>query len=129
MNFNKTILPGIIEIVPKVHKDNRGYLIENFQKDEFKKNGIPVDFDYSYVFNLNSSTKPIKINNGADVVIRCIEGKIKLSIYDQKKSLTIDLDSNEHIQYYIPEEYSFIIEELCDSSIVEICSSASIQIP
>ena len=44
MEFKETKIEGLIEITPKVYKDERGYFFENFQSEEFKKNGISENF-------------------------------------------------------------------------------------
>ncbi len=44
MNFNKTNLPGVILIEPKVFSDNRGFFMETFQKQLYKEAGIDHEF-------------------------------------------------------------------------------------
>ncbi len=44
MVFKETYIEGLIEITPKVIMDERGYFFENYQQEEFKKNGITENF-------------------------------------------------------------------------------------
>lgn len=43
-NFIKTEIDGVIIVEPRVFGDARGYFMETYQVDEFKKGGIPSDF-------------------------------------------------------------------------------------
>ncbi len=43
-NFIKTDIDGMFIIEPTVFGDNRGYFLETYQYDEFKKAGIDVEF-------------------------------------------------------------------------------------
>lgn len=44
MNFITTPFEGLIIIEPTIFRDHRGYFFESYNKDAFKKNGIPVEF-------------------------------------------------------------------------------------
>lgn len=44
MIFKLTELIDVIEIQPTIFGDHRGYFLETYQKSEFIKNGIPVEF-------------------------------------------------------------------------------------
>ncbi len=44
MNFITTPFEGLIIIEPKIFRDHRGYFFESYNKAEFIKNGIPVEF-------------------------------------------------------------------------------------
>ena len=42
--FEKTKLPGVVIIQPKVFGDNRGYFMETYKKGDFAKAGIDKEF-------------------------------------------------------------------------------------
>ena len=42
--FEKTKIPGVIIIQPKVFGDNRGYFMETYKKDDFEAAGITAEF-------------------------------------------------------------------------------------
>ncbi len=44
MTFTETGFKGLWEIVPRVHRDDRGYFFEHSREDQFEKNGIPGSF-------------------------------------------------------------------------------------
>ena len=44
MKFEPTTLPGIIKIVPTVHEDSRGFLMETWQARNFADSGIDAQF-------------------------------------------------------------------------------------
>lgn len=54
--FKTTSIPGVIEIQPQVHGDNRGYFVETFKAPDFEAAGIPTTFVQD---NESSSTKGV----------------------------------------------------------------------
>ena len=44
MKFLKTALPGVLVIEPDIFTDSRGFFLESYQRELFRKNGITVDF-------------------------------------------------------------------------------------
>ncbi len=44
MEFRNTGIEGLIEIYPKIFRDERGYFTETYHKEAFEANGIPYDF-------------------------------------------------------------------------------------
>ncbi|HYM21874.1 MAG TPA: dTDP-4-dehydrorhamnose 3,5-epimerase [Vicinamibacterales bacterium] len=44
MRILPTALPGVVVIEPVVHRDGRGFLIETFQADRYRKHGIEGPF-------------------------------------------------------------------------------------
>jgi len=54
--FEKTKLPGVMIIQPKVFGDNRGYFMETYKKEDFASAGIEKDFVQD---NESSSTKGV----------------------------------------------------------------------
>ena len=51
--FTKTEIEGVYIIEPKVFGDNRGYFMETYNEQEFKKNGL----DYNFVQDNQSKSK------------------------------------------------------------------------
>ena len=54
--FEKTKLPGVVIIQPKVFGDNRGYFMETYKKNDFVEAGIDREFVQD---NESSSTKGV----------------------------------------------------------------------
>jgi len=44
MNFQKTEIEGLLIITPDVFQDDRGFFLETYNRDVFKKNGLPINF-------------------------------------------------------------------------------------
>ena len=44
MEIIKTKIEGLLIIIPRVFKDDRGYFFESWSKSSFTKNGIDIDF-------------------------------------------------------------------------------------
>ena len=42
--FEKTKLPGVVIIQPKVFGDNRGYFMETYKKTDYSEAGISKEF-------------------------------------------------------------------------------------
>lgn len=44
MEIRKTLLPGVLIIQPRIHRDARGYFVETWHKDRYREAGVPEDF-------------------------------------------------------------------------------------
>jgi len=44
MEFRETELPGVILVVPDVHRDARGYFLESYQEEKYRAGGIEARF-------------------------------------------------------------------------------------
>ena len=44
MEFRQTCIEGLIEVLPRIFGDERGYFLESYHKQAFSDNGIPFDF-------------------------------------------------------------------------------------
>ncbi|RFS18005.1 dTDP-4-dehydrorhamnose 3,5-epimerase [Emticicia sp. C21] len=44
MEFRKTSIEGLIEVLPRIFGDERGYFLESYHKEAFSNNGIPFEF-------------------------------------------------------------------------------------
>lgn len=44
MEFRQTSIEGLIEVLPRIFGDERGYFLESYHKKAFSDNGIPFDF-------------------------------------------------------------------------------------
>ncbi len=44
MEFRKTSIEGLIEVLPRIFGDERGYFLESYHKQAFSDNGIPFEF-------------------------------------------------------------------------------------
>jgi dTDP-4-dehydrorhamnose 3,5-epimerase len=44
MEFRQTSIEGLIEVLPRIFGDERGYFLESYHKKTFSENGIPFEF-------------------------------------------------------------------------------------
>lgn len=44
MQFVQTEIPDVIEIIPKVFEDARGFFMETYRRDLFQQEGVPLEF-------------------------------------------------------------------------------------
>jgi dTDP-4-dehydrorhamnose 3,5-epimerase len=44
MRVHSTALPGVLLIEPQVHRDERGYFLETWQRDRYREAGLPDTF-------------------------------------------------------------------------------------
>jgi len=78
--FEKTKLPEVILITPKTIKDERGFLVNTFDRKEFEKNGVKGDFFREFltlskknvIRGLHFQRKPYEFAK----IVRCLKGEI-----------------------------------------------------
>jgi dTDP-4-dehydrorhamnose 3,5-epimerase len=44
MKVEKTIIPGVLILTPRVFEDERGFFLESYNRQEFEQNGITAEF-------------------------------------------------------------------------------------
>lgn len=80
MEFKETKIEGLFEITPKIFFDERGYFFENYQYEEFKKNGIPENFVQSnQSFSLKGVLRGLHFQSdpfGQCKLVRVISGEV-----------------------------------------------------
>ena len=90
MEFKRSILEGVIEIIPNVFGDERGYFLESYNKDLFSKNGIDISFvqdnqslsSKNVVRGLHFQAPPF----AQDKIVRVIKGSVVDVVVDIRKN-------------------------------------------
>lgn len=113
MIVEKTNLEGVLKIALEVFEDYRGYYIETYNEDLYKKNGIGVKFIQD---DISVSQKNVLrgIHGDQDTckLISCLEGKFYLVVvnndeyspqYKQWESFT--LSEQNRIQILVPPKF------------------------
>lgn len=78
-NFIKTSIDGVIIVEPTAYGDSRGYFMETYQREDFIKGGITVDFVQD---NQSMSTKGVlrglhfQKQFPQSKLVRCIRGEV-----------------------------------------------------
>lgn len=125
--FEKTQLPDVILVKPKIFGDARGFFMETYKKTEFAKNGIDIEFVQD---NHSKSTKGVlrglhyqKEPKAQAKLVRCPYGKVfdvavdirKNSPYFGKWTGAILSSENKHM-LYIPEGFAHGFVVLSDEA-------------
>ncbi|WP_433921985.1 dTDP-4-dehydrorhamnose 3,5-epimerase [Paenibacillus taichungensis] len=115
-NFIQTDIEGLIIVEPKLFGDDRGYFMETYHLEDFKKNGINVSFVQD---NQSMSKKGVlrgmhyQTRNPQGKLVRVLEGEVfDVAVDLRKDSPTflkwngIHLSAANRKQFYIPEGFA-----------------------
>ena len=125
MRIEATSLKNVLLIKPDVFEDHRGQFIETYNKKEFKKNGIDVEFIQDDISTAaNNVLKGIHGDFVTTKLISCLYGKLYFVILDYNKDSEffgvwqsfILSDKNRH-QILIPPGFGNGFLSLKDDSI------------
>ena len=110
-------IKDVILVCPQVYNDNRGFFFEGYNSQEFKKNGIDIDF-----LQDNYSKSCAKVLRGLHYqkppyaqakLIRCIKGKIIDIAVDLrpdsptfKEYIKIELSEENNYQLFVPAGFA-----------------------
>jgi dTDP-4-dehydrorhamnose 3,5-epimerase len=86
MKFEATALPGLVKIVPTVHEDARGFLMETWQARCFAEGGIDAVFVQE---NLSHSSK--QTLRGLHYQIKQPQGKLVRVVRGEAFDVAVDL--------------------------------------
>ena len=113
MKIEKTNLTNVLRITPDIFKDHRGYYIETYNKNNYKKNGIAVNFiqdDISVSFK--NVLRGIHGDQKTWKLISCLGGEFLLVVVNNdenspqfKKWESFTLTENNNIQILVPPKF------------------------
>ncbi len=86
MLFMPTEMPDVIEIIPKVFEDARGFFMETYRRDLFLQQGIPADFVQD-----NHSASARGVLRGLHYQIEHSQGKLVRVIVGEVFDVAVDL--------------------------------------
>jgi dTDP-4-dehydrorhamnose 3,5-epimerase len=117
MNFIETEIKGLWIIEPKVIKDDRGYFIESYKKEEFDKQIGKIDFIQD-----NESKSSFGVLRGLHYqegetaqakLVRVVEGKVIDVAIDLRKNCPtfgqykmVELSAENKRQFFIPRGFA-----------------------
>ena len=117
MEFLRTKIPDVVEIIPKVFGDDRGYFFESFRKDLFEKNIGKIDFvqsnesksTFGVLRGLHFQTPPFTQAK----LVRVLQGKvldvavdIRIGSPTYGQHVGIVLDAEKKNQLWIPRGFA-----------------------
>ena len=89
MLFVPTQIPDVIEIIPKVFEDARGFFMETYRRDLFLQQGIPAEFVQD---NHSASSRGVlrglhyQIEQSQGKLVRVIAGEVYDAAVDLRRS-------------------------------------------
>ncbi len=117
MPFTTTHIEGLIEFIPKIFRDERGYFFESYNEGLFEKQGITTRFVQD---NQSKSTRGVMRGlhyqcgaHAQSKLVRVVQGRVQDVAVDLRtKSPTyghhhsVILDAETHNQLYIPHGFA-----------------------
>jgi len=128
--FQRTKIPDVILIKPRVFEDERGFFMETYKKSDFKKAGIDVDFVQC---NHSKSARGVirglhfqKEPYAQSKLVRCIKGKVFDVAVDIRndsetigKYVSVELsEENKHL-FFIPKGFAHGFQVLSKTAEIE----------
>jgi dTDP-4-dehydrorhamnose 3,5-epimerase len=135
MNIIETNLVGLHLIEPKVFKDSRGYFLESYNYETFKKSGIDVNFvQDNQSFSCKGTLRGLHFQNipySQVKLVRVITGSIIDVAVDIRKGsktygkyYSVELSGENKKMLYIPDGFAHGFLTLEDNTIVQYkCSN------
>ncbi len=115
-NFIKTSIDGVIIVEPTAFGDDRGYFMETYQKEEFRKGGIDVEFIQD---NQSKSVKGVlrglhfQKEFSQSKLVRCIKGEVfdvAVDLREGSKTFGkwegVILTPENRRQFFIPKNFA-----------------------
>lgn len=134
MQIRKTEIDGLVEILPAVYQDDRGYFLETFHAKKFREAGIPYQFAQS---NQSYSVKGVlrglhfqKEPFQQGKLVKVATGKVLDVAVDLRKTsstfgqyVKVVLDSKLNNMVYVPEGFAHGFLALEDAVFTYMCTN------
>ncbi len=134
MEIKETFIEGLIEIYPRIFKDDRGFFLETYNKSIFEKAGIKTDFVQD---NQSFSTKGVlrglhfqKEPYAQAKLVSVISGKVLDVAVDLRKGsptfgkhYSVILEAEKRNMFLVPEGFAHGFVALEDSVFSYKCSN------
>ena len=127
MKFERTRIPDIILVKPKLFGDARGYFFESFEKKKFAEGGI--DFDFVQDNQSRSMRHAVRglhyqVQQAQGKLVRVVEGAVFDVAVDVRRSsptfgqwVGTVLDDKEHHMLWIPPGFAHGFSVLSDTAV------------
>jgi dTDP-4-dehydrorhamnose 3,5-epimerase len=120
MIIESTIIPEVLLITPKVHRDDRGYFLESFNQ-RFFENKTFVQDNQSLSYKNTIRGLHYQVVKPQAKLVRVIKGKILDVAVDIRKDsptfrkyVAVELSSDNFQQLYIPEGFAHGFQVISD---------------
>ena len=110
----KIMIEGLQVIKPKVHKDERGFFLEMYQKSRYNGIGVAIDFlQDNHSYSVKSVIRGMHFQKGQAKLVTCAKGKIlDVAVDIRPQSPTfgqyemVYLTEDNHFQFFIPDGFA-----------------------
>ena len=125
MIINKTSIPDLLIIEPKINSDNRGYFFESYKYSDFELNNLPTRFLQQ---NQSKSSKNVlrglhyQLQYGQDKLVWVSQGEVMDVAVDIRKDSptfghyeSLILNDENHYRFYIPKGFAhgyYVLSEI-----------------
>ena len=128
MKITKTEIEGLLIIEPLIHRDNRGYFFESWNKKLFKGLGINIDFfQDNQSFSKKGVIRGLHFQNppySQGKLVRVVKGSVLDVAVDIRKTsptygkhVSIELNDENNKMFWIPEGFAHGFSTLSDNTI------------
>lgn len=126
MQIIKTKIDGLVEIVPQVYQDNRGWFLEFYKETIFHQHGITDNFTQENIsFSKKGVVRGLHLQlppHQQAKLVSVLDGKVLDVVVDLRKNSptfgqthTVVLDSEKHNMLMVPEGFAHGFAALEDS--------------
>lgn len=134
MQVVKTPLDGLVEIIPKVYYDERGWFFEFYKESEFLNHGITTKFvQQNHSFTKKGTVRGLHFQSPPHAQAKLVtvaSGKVLDVVVDLRRdsntfgqTYTCILEGSRHNMLLVPEGFAHGFASLEDSIFVYKCSA------
>ena len=116
MQFEKTKIPDVIVVTPKVFSDDRGFFMETWQVQQFSEAGIDETFvqdNFSHSIRGTLRGLHYQVRQSQGKLIRVVRGQVFDVVVDMRKSsptfsqwIGIELSAENKKSIWIPPQFA-----------------------
>lgn len=134
MQIRETSIAGLVEIIPRVFEDDRGFFFESYNEELFKKLGLPTNFvQDNQSFSIKGVVRGLHFQNAPFAqgkLVRVISGRVLDVAVDIRpdsptfgKHEVFELHSDTNNMAYVPEGFAHGFVALEDSVFSYKCTN------
>ena len=128
LQVTETDLKGVLIIIPRVHRDERGYFFDSYDERDLKKYGLPSFVQQSQSFSFQNVVRGLHFQmppHAQAKLVRVLKGTILDVVVDIRKNSStfgkhskIELSDSNFKQVYIPAGFAHGFSVLSKIAIV-----------
>ena len=134
MEFKHSHISGLVEIIPAIFTDERGFFFESYSKKKFEENGVPFNFiQDNQSYSIKNVIRGLHFQKGPYAqgkLVRVIKGKAVDVVVDIRKGSptfgqwqSFLLDGEKNNMVYVPEGFAHGFAALEDTILQYKCTN------